>query len=164
LRTFLFGLFVCALLGGGIVGGWTAMNYYNPGTVGTPAHAGSISNGRPETCTTVNFHVNPRGVVSRPIPLDQGDLLRGTFEADGGFGRVNIFMRIVSPQGDEMGASPKASNYDFNFSAKYRGEYSLVFDNRYSLYTSKSIGLYYCIDRGRPASGSSWQPGQPPPR
>jgi hypothetical protein len=163
LRTLLLGLFVFALLGAGIVGGWFAMNYYNPGSVGTPAHAGSISNGQPESCTNVTFNVKPRTAVTRTVSLEQGDLLRGTFEADGGFGRVNIFMRIVAPLGDEMGASPKTSNYDFTFPAKYRGDYALVFDNRFSLYTSKSIGLYYCIDRVR-AAPSNWQPGQPPPQ
>ena len=77
-------------------------------------------------------------------------MLRGTFEVEGGFGRVDILMRIVSPQGLEMLATPKETAYDFNLPAKIRGDYTFVFDNRYSLYTSKSVGLFYCIDRGRP--------------
>jgi hypothetical protein len=47
--------------------------------------------------------------------------------------------------------------------AKINGDYVLVFDNRYSMFTSKSVGLYYCIDRGRPfAPGPGAPPGSPP--
>ena len=128
------------------------MNYYNPGTVGTPAHAGAVSNGHPETCTNVNFSVNPRGKTDRTVPLDINTLLRGTFEADGGFGRVDVIMRIIDPQGQVILATPKLSNYDFSLPPKYRGDYTIEFDNSYSLFTSKSIALYYCIDTGQPTS------------
>ena len=163
MRTFLLGLAVFALVAGAIAGGWIALNKYTPGAVGTPAHASAISNGHPDQCTNVNFSVRRRGMATRQVLLEQGDLLRGTFEADGGFGRVDILMRIESPQGEDMASSPRSTNYDFMFSAKYRGNYSLVFDNRYSLYTSKSIGLYYCIEKVKP-TGSGWEPGQPPPQ
>lgn len=122
------------------------MNYYAPGTVGTPARAGAVSNGKPEQCTNVNFNVRARGEERRIVALAEGDLLRGTFEVHGGFGRVDIFLRVVSPQGLDILASPKSENYDFNFPAKIRGEYVFVFDNRFSLYTSKAVGLYYCIE------------------
>ena len=163
MRTFLLGLFVFALLAAGIAGGWAAMNWYYPGSVGTPAHAGGISNGHPELCTNVNFTVKARGTTTRAIPLDTGDLVRGTYEADGGFGRVDILARILSPQGDELAVFPRASNYDFTLSAKYRGDYAIVFDNRYSLYTAKSLGLYYCVERAHPSTPPAWKPGMPPP-
>ncbi|TAK65736.1 MAG: emp24/gp25L/p24 family protein [Dehalococcoidia bacterium] len=162
MRTFLLGLFVFALLTVGVVVGWAAMNTYHPGSVGTPAHAGGISDGHPELCTNVNFVAKARGSTTRTIPLDVGDLVRGTYEADGGFGRVDILARVLSPQGEELAVFPRASNYDFTFSAKERGDYAIVFDNRYSMYTAKSIGLYYCIDHAGPTS-PSWQPGMPPP-
>ncbi len=163
MRTFLLGLLVFALVSAGIGGGWLALNRYTPGRVGTPAHASAISNGHAEQCANVNFGVKRRGTATRQIPLEQGDLLRGTFEADGGFGNVDILMRIVSPQGEAMASSPRASNYDFTFSAKFRGDYALVFDNRYSMYTAKSIGLYYCIEQAGPTA-APWQPGMPPPQ
>jgi hypothetical protein len=164
LRTFLLGLLAFALLTAAIAGGWTAMDHANLGRVGTPAHASAISNGHPDQCTNVNFSVKRRAKATRQIPLEQGDLIRGTFEADGGFGRVDVLMHIVSPQGDAMASSPRASNYDFMFSAKFRGNYSLVFDNRYSLFTSKSVGLFYCIEPGHSTTPSGWQPGMPPPQ
>ena len=163
MRTFLLGLVVFALLTAGIAGGWAALNRYSPASVGTPAHAGGISNGHPELCTNVNFNVKPRSTTTRRIALDVGDLVRGTYEADGGFGGVDILARILSPQGEEMALMPRASNEDFTFSAKYRGDYAIVFDNRYSMYTAKSIGLFYCIDHVQPTS-PSWQPGMPPPQ
>jgi hypothetical protein len=150
LRSIAIGLFVSALFIAGVTAGWLALNYYQPGTVGTPAHAGAISNGRPEECTNVNFSVRPRETEDRPVLLEEDWIVRGTFEAQGGFGRVDIFMRIVSPQGLELHASPKAENYDFVLPVKLRGQYTFVFDNRYSLYTSKSVAFYYCIDRGTP--------------
>ncbi|MDP9237173.1 MAG: emp24/gp25L/p24 family protein [Chloroflexota bacterium] len=93
--------------------------------------------------------MNARGENTRTVLLESGDLLSGTVEADGGFGRIDVLMRIVSPQGAELYAPPKASQLDFTLAAKIRGDYSFVFDNRYSLFTPKSIGFYYCIDRGR---------------
>jgi hypothetical protein len=147
LRTFLTLTLVLVLLGAGLAGGWIAMNYYAPSDAGTPAHAGIVSNGRPDECTNVNFSVPARRTETRSVLLGQGDLLRGTFEAQGGWGRVDILMRIVSPQGLEILASPKAENYDFTLPAQIRGEYEFVFDNRYSLYTSKSVGLFYCVER-----------------
>ena len=158
MRTLLAGGFVLILLGSGLAGGWFAMNYYYPGGAGTPAHAGALTNGHPEDCTNVNFNVRPRSTETRRIALETGDLLRGTFEADGGFGRVDVFMRIISPNGDDMAASPRAAHYDFTLPAKYRGEYALLFDNRYSMFTAKSIGLYYCIDHGRPQTPEVFPP------
>ncbi|HYM14466.1 MAG TPA: emp24/gp25L/p24 family protein [Dehalococcoidia bacterium] len=152
MKTLLLGIFVCLLLGGGVIASWVAMNYFNAGGVGTPAHAGALSNGHPEKCTNVNFSVKPRSEATRSIPLDHGTLLRGTFEADGGFGRVDVIMRILDPQGQEILTTKRVSNYDFSLPPKYKGDYRLQFDNRYSLYTSKSIALFYCIDNGQPTT------------
>jgi hypothetical protein len=150
LKTFLLLIGIALALTGGVAGGWWAMNYYAPGNVGTPAHAGAVTNGKPQECTNVNFYVRARSETTREVILEQGDLLRGTFEVQGGFGRVDIFMRVTSPQGLDILSSPKAENYDFNFPAQIRGAYTFIFDNRYSLYTSKSVGLYYCIERQPP--------------
>lgn len=149
MRTFLLGIGLFALLAGGIVGGWLAMNRLAVGSVGAPAHAGAVSNGHPEACTNVNFQVASRDESVRTILLEEGDLMRGTFEADGGFGKVDIIMRIVDPQGNHLASSPRAANYDFVLPVKLRGEHKFVFDNRYSMFTAKAVGLFYCIDNGR---------------
>jgi hypothetical protein len=146
MRTAVFIVLLGALLTAGLAGGWAAMNYYAPGSAGTPAHAGAISQGKPEQCTNVNFNVRARDQEARSVLLNKGDLVRGTFEVDGGFGEVDIFLRIVSPQGLDLLATPRVDHYDFTLPAQIRGEYQLVFDNRFSLYTSKSVGLYYCVD------------------
>ena len=80
--------------------------------------------------------------------LEEDQIVRGTFEANGGFGRVDIIMRIMTPQNLLLHGTPREENYDFFFPVTLRGEYQFVFDNRYSLFTSKSVGLYYCIDKG----------------
>ena len=160
MRTVLLGIFVATLLICGVISGWVAMNRYGPGSVGTPARAGALSNGHPEDCTNLNFSVSARGQAARSVSLVKGNVLRGTFEADGGFGRVDVLMRIVSPQGLEIYAPPKTSSLDFSLPATIDGDYSFVFDNRYSMFTAKSIGLYYCIDAGRPFAPG---PGAPPP-
>jgi hypothetical protein len=150
MRSIGIGLFVFALLSAGMAGGWYAMNTWAAGSVGTPAPAGAISNGHPEDCTNVNFTVMPRKTASRTVLLEQGQTLRGTFEVNGGFARVDIILRIVSPQGLDLLASPKSENYDFTLTPKIRGEYTFIFDNRYSLFTSKAVGLFYCLDRTTP--------------
>jgi hypothetical protein len=133
--------------GGGLAAAWVGVNYWAPGTVGTPAHAGAITNGQPETCTNVNINVHAQGQEARTANFNAGDYVRATFEADGGFGRVDILMRLLDPQGTQLLVSPRAGNYDFTFPVKLRGAYEFVFDNRYSLYTSKNVALYYCVDR-----------------
>ena len=124
------------------------MNYFAPSHVGTPAHAGAISNGRPQECTNINLNVRARDEVVHQALLPKSVRVRGTFEADGGMGRVNVFLRVVSPNGLDILASPKTDQYDFTFPVREDGVYSFVFDNRFSMFTAKSIGLYYCVETG----------------
>lgn len=140
---------VALVLGLGLGGAWWALKYGAPGSVGTPAHAGAVSQGRPQDCTSLNVNVRAGAEATRQVSLREGDYVRGTFEADGGFGSVDVLMRLVTPQGAEILVSPRASNYDFTFPAKISGTYTFVLDNRYSLFTSKSVALYYCVERGQ---------------
>jgi hypothetical protein len=163
MRTLVFGIFVLALLTAGTIGSWIAMNHANPGSVGTPVHAGALSNGHPEDCTNLNFSVPSRGETQRTVSLQKGTVLRGTFEVHGGFGRVDVLMRILSPQGVELYAPPKTATLDFSVPARIGGDYIFVFDNRYSLFTAKSVALFYCMDTGRPfAPGQGSGPSSPP--
>jgi hypothetical protein len=143
------GLFLILLLVLGLPAtagaGWYGLGRMSPGEVGTPAHAGVISNGRPEECTTVNLSVRARSTTEHRLFLGEDQVLRGTFEANGGFGGVDIMMRIVTPRGGEALVSPRDTNYDFVLIAEIPGEYTFVFDNRYSMVTAKAIGLYYCV-------------------
>ncbi len=153
MRTFVLGVMLFGLLAGGIVGGWVAMNRLAVGSVGTPAHAGALSNGHPGDCTNVNFQVKQRAVATRTVMFAENTIVRGTFEVNGGFGTVDVIMRIMTPQGLLLHRSPRAENYDFFFPVEVGGEYEFVFDNRYSMFTSKAIGLYYCIDDGSRRGG-----------
>ena len=152
MRTFLFIAFVVIALPAAGIGAWYVLNNSSPGDVGTPAHAGVISNGKPEECVTEQLSVRARSTTETTVLLKEGEILRGTFETNGGFGKVDVMMRILSPQGGELHVSPRASNYDFVLSPRVGGEYKFVFDNRYSLVTAKAIGLYYCIP-GTPSAG-----------
>jgi len=141
-------LFVVILVVGlpaALVGGWVILNNTSPGSVGTPAHAGAISNGKLEECTTVDLSVKARSTTSTRVRLADHQVLRGTYEVNGGFGKVDILMRISSPNNDVLLESPKESNYDFVLSARADGDYTFTFDNRYSLITPKAIGFFYCI-------------------
>jgi hypothetical protein len=128
-----------------LVAGWVTLSRVDPGKVGTPAHAGAISNGKPEDCTTVDLSVNARSTASATVSLSDRQVMRATYEANGGFGKVDILMRIISPNNEVLLESPRAANYDFVVSARAAGDYTFVFDNRYSLITPKAIGFYYCI-------------------
>jgi hypothetical protein len=149
MKSILVGILVSGLFVGGVAGAWVAMNYYNAGNVGTPVHAGVVSNGQPDQCTNENFAVKPRQSVERRVVFEDPGLVRGTFEAHGGIGHVDILLRVRDPQGLEIYASQRVDVEDFTFPVPIRGEYVFVFDNTYSLYTSKSIGLFYCMDPGR---------------
>src|SRR3990172_7725818 len=128
-----------------LVGGWVIIAQVEPGEVGTPAHAGPISNGKPEECTTIDLSVKARSTATATVHLDNRQVMRATYEVNGGFGRVDIMMRIVSPNNEVLLEAPKASTYDFVLSAPPHRDYSFVFDNRYSLVTPKAIGFFYCV-------------------
>ncbi len=158
MRSILIGIVVSGLLVTGLIGGWVAMNYYNPGIAGTPTHAAIVSNGQVEDCVNENFAVRPRQLVERKVLFEQGGLARGTFEAHGGLGHVDILLRVRDSQGLDIYASPRVDMEDFTFPVPIRGEYTFVFDNRYSIYTSKSIGLFYCFDPGRAPQTAPFSP------
>jgi hypothetical protein len=99
-------------------------------------------------CTNINLTARARSAATHVATLPGPGLVRGTFEAQGGFGRVDIFLRVTDPQGLEIMSTPREETFEFSFPAEIRGDYTFVFDNRFSLYTSKSIGLYYCLDTG----------------
>lgn len=128
-----------------VIAGWITLASREPGAVGSPAHAGAVSNGRPQDCTTVNLAAKARGTAEHVLLLEKGTVVRGTFEANGGFGRVDIMMRIMSPNNEELLVTGRESAYDFVMSARASGGYTFIFDNRYSLITAKAIGLYYCL-------------------
>jgi hypothetical protein len=94
---------------------------------------------------TVQLSVSARSTAQTTVLLKEGDVVRGTFEANGGFGNVDVMMRILSPHGAELHVSPRARNYDFVLAPRFGGLYTFVFDNRYSMVTAKAVGLFYCI-------------------
>lgn len=145
MRSLLIILTIVLGLPAAMIGGWLILNNVDPGRVGTPAHAGVISNGRPEDCTTVDLTVKARSKVETKVLLSEDQVLRGTFEADGGFGTVDIILRVTDPRGGELLVSPRKAAFDFVFPAEIPGEYTFTFDNRYSMITPKAIGLYYCV-------------------
>lgn len=152
MKSFVVGVILIALMAGTVFGGWYITMRYRPGNVGTPVNAGVISQGRPHECTNVNFVVKPRSQEVRPVLLPKNVIVRGTFEVQGGLGwNVDIFLRVQNPQNEDILASPKTSSYDFFFPVRSDGEYRFFFDNRYSMYTAKSVGLYYCLDDGSAA-------------
>lgn len=146
-RFLLLTIFVVGCVGAAIFA-WRSLDGFTPGPIGTPARAGIVSNGRPDQCQTINIAVGARAQEQAVVPLLEDGVLRGTFEADGGFGNVDIMMRIVSPRGDELLVSPRASNYDFTLIPDIAGDYTFIFDNRYSLVTSKAVGFFYCLPTG----------------
>ncbi len=142
--------FILALIIGvpaAMMAGWVILSNTSPGAVGTPAHAGAVSNGKPEECTSVEIKVRARSTAETTIAVTEGQILRGTYEANGGFGSVDILARAYTPNGVQIMESKKKANFDFLISVKMSGEYKFVFDNRYSMVTPKAIGLFYCIQK-----------------
>jgi hypothetical protein len=148
-RTFGVLAVVGSLLGAVIGAGWFMLAHASPGSIGTPSHAGVVSQGRLQDCTNVNLAVGPRSYEKYFVVLDQKQQLRAAVEAHGGFGRVDVMLRIIDPQGSEIHVSPRFTSYTVTVPAQVRGEYAFVFDNRYSIFTAKSVAFYYCVDRSR---------------
>lgn len=153
MRTLLFIVVLTVGVPAAAAGGWILLNNTSPGLVGTPAHAGVVSNGKPEDCTTVDLAVKARSTTQTVVSLQGGQVVRGTFEVNGGFSNVDILMRVMSPNNEQLLLSEKKSNYDFVVSGKVGGDYTFIFDNRYSMITPKAIGFYYCIPQPKVPTG-----------
>lgn len=89
------------------------------------------------------FNVPNLQNIVRTIGLEKGDFVTGNFTVSGGSGDVNFY--VTDPNGTEIMRFDRTTGISFSFSATATGPYRMNFDNRFSLFSSKTVTLDYSV-------------------
>lgn len=89
------------------------------------------------------FNVPNLQNIVRTIGLEKGDFVSGNFTVSGGSGDVNFY--VTDPNGTEIMRFDRTTGISFSFSAINTGLYKMNFDNRFSLFSSKTVTLDYSV-------------------
>jgi hypothetical protein len=93
-----------------------------------------------ETFTVPNFSIH-----TVTLDLNQGDTVTGSVSVSGGSGN-DINLIIQEPDGSIVATYTQITSSSFSFTASQKGTYKLIFDNTFSLLTSKSVTLDYSVN------------------
>jgi hypothetical protein len=93
-----------------------------------------------ETFTVPNFSVH-----TVTLDLNQGDSVTGSVSVSGGTGN-DINLIIQEPDGNIVATYSHITSSSFSFTASQKGTYKIIFDNTFSLLTSKSVTVDYSVN------------------
>jgi len=104
----------------------------------------------------------PAGVKNtRTLYLDNGDKLSGSISVSGGSGN-DINFQIQDPSGVIITSYSRTTSTSFSFNADKAGTYTMIFDNSFSLITSKRVTLSTNIEKPMiPGTNAGGIPGFP---
>ena len=93
---------------------------------------------------TESFTISPLSGESLSLELSSGDSLEGYVQVTIG-GTLDIKFEVKDPYGKIIHRAPGGvkGRHDFMFYAQHDGYYTLLFDNSFSLLTSKSVIVKY---------------------
>jgi hypothetical protein len=92
-----------------------------------------------ETFTVPNLQTNVR-----TISLKEGDSVTGSITVSGGSGNdVNFY--ATDPNSNTILRLDRTTQTSFSFSATTTGTYTMIFDNTFSLISSKTVTLDYSV-------------------
>ena len=95
---------------------------------------------------TETFTVSPLSTVVRTVGLSEGDKVSGSITVSGGTGN-DIDFYVTDPNGTTILHYDRATQTSFSFTASTTGTYTMHFDNRFSLLSSKSVTLDHTITK-----------------
>jgi hypothetical protein len=90
------------------------------------------------------FTVPSLSQTVRTVNLSQGDSVSGSISVYGGSGN-DIDFHVTDPNGNTILSYARVTDTSFSFSASITGTYKMVFDNSFSLISSKSVTLDYSV-------------------
>jgi hypothetical protein len=90
------------------------------------------------------FTVPSLSQITRTVNLSQGDSVSGSISVYGGSGN-DINFRVTDPNGNTLVSYDRITYTSFSFSASMTGTYNMIFDNSFSLISSKSVTLDYSV-------------------
>lgn len=103
-------------------------------------------------CATQTFTVPNLTMQTVSLNLNQGDKVTGSITVSGGSGN-DVTFTIQDPNGNTVKSYSHTTSNSFEFTASESGTYKLVFDNTFSLLSSKSVTLDYSVQSAIVGSG-----------
>lgn len=106
-------------------------------SVPPPSNPGSAA---PPPLQLSNFDVPARGDTPFYVDMPRPGVIEGYFTVEGGAGDVEF--TVLSPNGSAIVPTRRVAHwYDFHIVASESGRYTLLFGNRFSLLTKKSVSV-----------------------
>ena len=88
----------------------------------------------------ITFKVGAGDTYQIPIDVRVGTEISYRFTVD-----LDLDFRIVDPYDSLLRQIPRVKRADGSLIAKFEGRYRLIFDNSFSLFTSKTVNLNYVV-------------------
>ncbi len=90
------------------------------------------------------FTVPALSQTTQPFTLNQGDVVEGNITVTGGLTN-DINFNVTDPNGNTIVTLSRVTQSPFSFQAETSGTYTLIFDNSFSLLTSRSVTFDYLV-------------------
>lgn len=90
------------------------------------------------------FTVPALSQSTQTLALNQGDVVEGNITVTGGFTN-DVNFNVTDPNGKTVVSFSRVTQTPFSFQAETTGTYTLIFDNSFSLLTSRSVTLDYLV-------------------
>jgi len=90
------------------------------------------------------FTVPALSQSTQTLSLNPGDVVEGSLTVTGGLTN-DINFNVTAPNGNTIVSYARVTQTSFTFQAETTGTYTLIFDNSFSLLTSRSVMLDYLV-------------------
>ena len=90
--------------------------------------------------STISFKVGSRSNYEIPFDVQAGSTIEFEFASD-----LDINFRVTDPLENTLYKSDRVFRDEGRIAARSRGRYTLIFDNGFSLFTSKAVSAKYRV-------------------
>lgn len=90
------------------------------------------------------FTVPALSQTTQTFTLNQGDVVEGNITVTGGLTN-DINFNVTDPNGNTIVSLSRVTQSPFSFQAGTSGTYTMIFDNSFSLLTSRSVTFDYLV-------------------
>lgn len=113
-------------------------------TVAIEAAAEPVVGPDGSACETMAFRLESRRLGQLYVRAGEGQSISGRFSVQGP-PENDVILRVYSPHNRLVLQNTKRHQLDFSITAVIRGDYLFQFDNRFSIFTDKTIDFAYCL-------------------
>ena len=90
------------------------------------------------------FTVPALSKSTQTLTLNQGDVVEGNITVTGGLTN-DINFNVTDPNGNTIVSFARVTQTPFSFQAETTGTYTMIFDNTFSILTTRSVTLDYLV-------------------